>query len=31
MGHIKSRLPALYAEINIMLAAKKCELETYGV
>jgi hypothetical protein len=30
MKHIKSKLPALYAQINDMLAAKKAELATYG-
>jgi hypothetical protein len=31
MRHIKSKLPALYGQINNLLAAKKRELERYGV
>jgi GTP-binding protein EngB required for normal cell division len=30
MRHIKSKLPALYAQINELLAAKRREMETYG-
>jgi GTP-binding protein EngB required for normal cell division len=30
MRHIKSKLPALYSQINSLLATKKRELESYG-